>query len=498
MTLYATIYNRDFSTQPIRPLDLRVNKLTWSAFGGPDEAILSAGSTADRLLEYASLLRCPIMIAEDYTTPSWWGFIDRITIRFESFQYEIDLDNLYNWVKVKYSFISPDNKLSEQYETTPASNAFSYGEYGYREIVLYRKNIDDDFAINLRDTFLKTSSFPQVIFTPNAKPSKPFIQLHCSGWFSTFNWLSYTNFEGFYANHGPGPGMVASGNGTISNVAQSFYTGSDNAVKYVYFLLRKVGSPTSTIYARIYSDSGSDTPNAILATSVGFNGALLRDHSYSWVKFTFTTPFSLSAGTKYWVVFYPNTSSSSNFYQLRIDENMNYPQYGYYGRQYSGGAWNLITSVTNPGSKPDLYFRVVCLQDTGSQLLLISTTGNQFFSAIDSITSGINTSPYRYSGFTCFKEIIDLMHLGTVNQRLILASVSPSRRLTFYEQPDPNVPTVYLDRQGRFFTKDQKLIQPYFPPIGQFAAVSGIDRLSMPFDRHRIPTYFVDQASYTP
>jgi hypothetical protein len=155
MTLYATIYNRDFSTQPIRPLDLRVNKLTWSAFGGPDEAILSAGSTADRLLEYASLLRCPIMIAEDYTTPSWWGFIDRITIRFESFQYEIDLDNLYNWVKVKYSFISPDNKLSEQYETTPASNAFSYGEYGYREIVLYRKNIDDDFAIILRDTFFK-------------------------------------------------------------------------------------------------------------------------------------------------------------------------------------------------------------------------------------------------------------------------------------------------------------------------------------------------------
>jgi hypothetical protein len=55
-----------------------------------------------------------------------------------------------------------------------------------------------------------------------------------------------------------------------------------------------------------------------------------------------------------------------------------------------------------------------------------------------------------------------------------------------------------MDRFGRFFSKEQKFLQPYFPPIGQFAILSGVDRLVMPFDRHRIPGYFVDQAVYTP
>ncbi|MBW6465762.1 MAG: hypothetical protein K0B06_04600 [Brevefilum sp.] len=497
MTLHATILNRDFSTHPIRPVNFRVDKLSWTAYGGPAEATLSAGAPIERLLEYTGLIRCPITISDEFSIPAWWGFIDRITVRFEKSQFEISLDKLFNWVSVKYSFISPDNKLSDQYQTTFASNSLSGAEYGWRELTLYRKNIDDVFANNLRDTFLELSAFPQSVLSPHGKLSDPYIQIHCSGWFSTLDWVYYQNLEGFYANQGPGPGSVASGNGTISNVAQSFIPNENVDVKYVYFLMRKVGSPTNSIFARIYSNV-SDAPSAVLATSTGFSGPLLSPYNYTWVKFTFSTAYTLTAGTKYWVLFHPNTSSATDYFQLRIDENSNFPQIGKYGRQYSGGAWNLLTSVTNPGSRPDLYFRVVCEKDTGAQLYDIATVGNQFFTNVGTITSGVKTSPYRDNSQTCLDEIHALMKLGMSNQRLILANVTLQRRLDWYMQPDPAVPTVYMDRHGRFFSKEQKFLQPYFPPIGQFAMLSGIDRLVMPFDRHRIPTYFVDQFVYTP
>ena len=496
MTLHAIIHNRDFSTQPIRPINLRIDKLTWSIYGGPDEAYLSAGSSPERLLEYASLLRCPITISEEFSIPAWWGYINKISFYFEKINFIVDLEVLFNRVNVKYSFISPDGKFSEYSETGFANNTFSTTEFGIREIVLKQNNVDDNYALNLRDTFLDLSAFPRSILSPSSKFGDPIIKLHCKGWFHTLDWVSYENLDGFYANHGPGPGGVESGNGSVSLIAQSFTPASSVDLKYAYFLMRKQGSPTSTIYARLYSDS-ADTPNAILATSAGVSGSTLPQYNYTWVKFTFASAYTLTAGTKYWIVFNPNTSSATNYYHLRIDENSNFNQPNHYAKLLQA-SWIFLYTYVHPNAVPDLMFRVVCEQDTGEQLFDIATASNQFFTFIGNITSGINTSPYRYNGFSGLKEVLSLMKLGTSNQRLITSCVNPQRRLYWYEQPDPNVPTVYLDRHGRYFSLDQKLIQPYFPPIGQFATVSGIDRLSMPFDRHRIPTYFVDQATYTP
>lgn len=496
MTLHATIQNRDFSTQPIRPINFRIDKLTWSAFGGPDEAFLSAGAPVDRLLEFTGLLRCPITISDEFSIPSWWGFINKISIYFEKSQFVISLEDLFNRVNVRYSFISPDGKLADIQETGFADDSLSKSMFGTREIVLKQNNIDDEFAGNLRDTFLKLAAFPRSVLSPSTNLADPIIKLHCKGWFHTLDWVSYKNLEGFYANHGPGPGVVASGNGTISFVAQSFTPQASSAVKYVYLLMRKVASPTSNISVQIRSDS-SDSPNAILATSAVVAGSVLPSQSYTWIKFTFATAYTLTAATKYWIVFNPNTSSSTNHYQLRTDENSSFSQASHYGKRYTT-TWGYITSITNPGSRPDLFFRVVCEQDTGAQLFAIATAANQFFTNVGTITTGVNTSPYRDNGLTGYKEVLALMKLGTSNQRLITSCVNPQRRLYWYEQPDPSDPTIYLDRFGRFFTKEQKFLQPYFPPIGQFAILSGIDRLVMPFDRHRIPTYFVDQATYTP
>lgn len=497
MTLNVTIDNRDFSSPPLRPASFMVDRLTWSAFGGPDQGVLLATAPVDKLFEFTSLLRCPVMVNDQEAQPVWWGYVSKITILFTKVQFTISLEDLYNRVNVKYAFVSPDNRAADESETGFAEHTRSTAEYGSREIVLHRKNIDDDFALNLRDTFLEISALPRLVLSPLQDDRVAQIKLDCQGWFHTLDWVFYENLEGFYANHGPGPGSLAFGDGSTSYVAQSFLPGAAVDVKYAYLLLRKVGSPTSNLSVQIRDDSGGN-PNAVLATSQTVAGSTFPQYNYTWQRFEFASAYSLSAGTRYWLVIDPNTSSGANYYQLRTDENCSYYQDNQYGKRYSGGAWGYIPSITDPGSRPDLMFRVVCVTDTGDQITAIAAAGDQFFTKITEISSGVSASPYRVHGYSCFEEITNLMALGTSNQRLILADVNPQRHLAFYEQPDPAIPTVYMDSGGRYFTRYMKVLKPYHPPVGQFAILSGVDRLAMPFDRLRAPSCFVDHVDYRP
>jgi hypothetical protein len=261
-------------------------------------------------------------------------------------------------------------------------------------------------------------------------------------------------------------------------------------------MLRKVGSPTSNITAKIYSDA-SGSPSALLATSAAIVGSGLSAVSYLWQKFTFATAVALSSGTRYWLVIDPNTSSTTNHYQIRQDENATYPQSTTLAKRYTT-AWVLIPNITIPGSFTDLYFRVVTIADTGTILNDIAAAGNQFFTNVTSLTTGVAASPYRDNAKTCYDEIIALMNLGTSNQRRILADVSPIRELVFYEQPPSDQIDGYMDRFGRYYTKDMHPLPAYLPPIGKNVMLSSHDRIVLPFDFERAPSYFVDNFTYIP
>ncbi|MBW1932972.1 MAG: hypothetical protein JRI56_08160 [Deltaproteobacteria bacterium] len=138
--------SRDFTSPILTRALITPQTLSWSAFGGPDRAELRMDGSVSVLLQLAGLLRCPVYIHDLATTPVWWGYVDQITIYFEGSKFTITLDKLFNKVKVTYSFISPDNRLADQLETSYAESAASQLEYGIREIVLHRLNLDDDFA----------------------------------------------------------------------------------------------------------------------------------------------------------------------------------------------------------------------------------------------------------------------------------------------------------------------------------------------------------------
>ena len=498
--LRVNILNRDFSSPPIQPYSFEVQSLSWTATGGSYQGIATAHSTPDRIIEFTSLLACPVQVTDDTLDPCWVGYISRIDIAFDNVIFSIDTAELFNRVKVRYTYISPDGRLSEIFETSWSNNQFSRDTYGTREAILTRQNVDDMFATSLRNTYLNTQAQPGINLLPARTTSSRLdlqqttITVHLSSWFHTLRFKFYQELEGLYSNHGPGPGAQAFGNGTTHQVAQSFRPNKAVSIRYAFALLRKVGSPTTNITAKLYSDSAG-SPGTLLATSSGTAGSGLGQQSYTWLKFTFASAVNLSASVRYWIAFDGNTSSGSNHYQIRVDENLNFIQPNEIARHHTT-SWVVIPSVTNPGSRVNLFFRVVATADTGSILSTIATAGNQFFTKVTSFNTGVVSTPYRDNGKTCLDEIFGLLYMGTSNHLRVLADVTPSRELIFYEQPPPTNVGGYMDRFGRFYTPDMKPLPAWRPPIGKNVILTTHDRVHLPFDFMRSPSYFVDQFTF--
>jgi hypothetical protein len=499
-SLFITFQRRDFSGPFLPSVSLSPDRLSWSAFGGPDQAFISAQGQLDNLLELTSTLRFPVQIHDHQNTPVWWGFVDEVIIFLEHVQVKVSLSQLYNKVSVQYSFISPDNKLADQLETTTVSNPQSQSEFGIKETVIHEIDLDEDIANALRDTFLSAHAWPFSELSQRTKSGEVYAQLHCSGWFKTLAWRNYKNLEGFYANYGPGPGIFAFGDAiTHRYVGQSFLPGANVNLKYVYFRLRAEASPTTSLTARLHAQS-SGYPGSVLATSSGVPASQVNGSKYSWIRFTFSSAVALSAGTVYWITLNPGGVDPNNYFYIKTDENMTFSQLWRHGVYYNetAGAWYVLPSETAPGTAPDLVFRFVCLSDTGSQISNMASSGNQFFEKIIGLTTGIQTSPYRNNENNCLEEIQSLMKVGTSNKRWVLATVTPARFLKFYEQPDPEEADIYIDSKSLLFTKHQVQLPSYFPPVGRFARLAATTRVSLPWDRNRIPACFIESAEYFP
>lgn len=497
MRLSVHFETRDFS-KPILTDGLRVTptRLAWSAFGGPESATVQLAGQAEKLIGLSSLLRCPVTFKDPSGEPVWWGFVDQITIRIEQVEIKLDVDQLFNRVNVRYSFVSPDGRLTDISTTPNANNAVSQAEYGIKQTTLHRVGVDDEFAESLRDTFLDLHQWPASTLSQRVSLGEDQVTLHCAGWFKTLSWLPYEYLYGYAANYGPGPGVFTFGDATTSEmVCQGFYHQGGGYLEHAYFMLRNY-SASRNLYARLYSHS-SYSPSAVLATSDAVPASSLATNNHTWVRFTWSTPYAMpSSNTFLLIALYPSGVNATQYFSVRTDENETFPNAS--ARYYNGSTWPFLPSITNPGGRPDLHFRFITTKDTGEQLAAIAAAGNQFFPVVQSLTTGVNTASYNILGRDCLTEAQKLMQLGTSNQRLVLANVTKDRHLVFYEQPDPATPQAYLDRHGNIFSNQAVLHKPCYPPVGKYAQLSGSGFISQPWDMHRVPLCFIESAEYFP
>lgn len=492
-TLSVSFQSRDFSPLLLPGIKATPLQLAWSSFGGPQGAVVRLEGAAAHIDVFGNLLRCPVLISDPQAIPVWWGFVDRISLHLPGSQVSLSLDEVFNRVRVRYSFISPDGHLADLNLTEYASSGRSQVEYGVREKTLTVADLDDAQGEALRDTFLASHAWPQSVLSNRANPDgEVWAELHGSGWFETLAWRQYQNLEGFTANYGPGPGSFEFADSTSRrNPGQLIRPSTDSNLEYAYFMLRRVGTHARNFQCRVFDD----LTGASIAYSDVHTADELEEDSWNWVRFRFDPPFPLSGGSNYDIcVRCTDGTNAYNYFSMRIDESQHLK--GSKGVYYNGSSFvNMPSSVLGFGV-PDCYFRVVCTTDTGSQLKAVAEAGNQFFNRISSLTTGVNTSPYRGTPESCLRTIESLMSQGTSTNRLVLAKVSPQRHLNFYEQPASLVPTAYMDTAGRFFSAESLLLPPYCPPVGQCAYLTGTDFYRLPWDRHRFPVCFIHKAVY--
>lgn len=81
------------------------------------------------------------------------------------------------------------------------------------------------------------------------------------------------------------------GVGVLFTAGASYFLGE------VDFSLAKVGSPTGYLSAQVYTVDGSDLPNVRQGESAKIDVSTLG--AQAWAVFTFSSPVSLTSGTKY-------------------------------------------------------------------------------------------------------------------------------------------------------------------------------------------------------
>lgn len=97
---------------------------------------------------------------------------------------------------------------------------------------------------------------------------------------------------------------------TRDKLAQAFQTDTTGDLELVRLWIRKHGSPTGTLTLKLYSDDNGE-PDSLLSTSDTMAAATLGA-AFALESLTFSTPYSLAADTRYWLVFETTDSASSS------------------------------------------------------------------------------------------------------------------------------------------------------------------------------------------
>lgn len=150
-----------------------------------------------------------------------------------------------------------------------------------------------------------------------------------------------------------GAGSVTVGTTTSNNAqGQSFTPGASLLLSEVRIPLRKNGSPTDNVTLTIQSDASNKPSGTVLGTaSRSRSGTPITTTSF-WTTFKFTTPISLSASTKYWMVVQRSGAvDAANYYFIETNT----------ASGYAGGGTSTL-SVATWGAESatiDWYFQVI-------------------------------------------------------------------------------------------------------------------------------------------
>jgi len=469
MNFNVVFEGRDFSCISQPPLSLKVECMRWTAFGGAQQAQVRAYGSPASLEALADWLRCPVVIYNALDMPVWWGYLHGVSVFGEMGAVSTSLEGMANRVAVYHTCLAPLDQPAESNLTAWADDGTSQARYGVIEKVIRRAHIDDSYALQLRDLSLAQLKDPQVKLQLQAAGQPGQALLDCRGWMQTLAWKTWQTTAGMIANTvGQDGTQVLGSSSGYARLAQSIQNGTALNVNGVDVRVRRQGNPTDNLTLAVQADSGGQ-PSGSDLRSASVAGSSLENERYPWVRFSFAKPVSMAAGTPYWLVLTRSGSySGSDYYMVGVDEKLSYPDGTFRIYNASISAWAPRTPTC------DLIFRVLGVRETSLQLADINAAGSQFFGGLElRVNSGVSTPPYAVGMGSCLTEFERLLRLGTVNNRLMTARVTPERRLVVSEQPVQGARDHFVDAQGNYYDPYGNRMLPGVLPVREWVRVKG-------------------------
>ena len=305
----------------------------------------------------------------------------------------------------------------------------------------------------------------------------------------------WKNFKNQIEPREAGSGQREIGEDDRPIAAQSFEVSSDDGWTATEIWLRiwKVGSPVDDLQVALYSDTGGNEPNVALASAPGLGGADIPT-SATWTRFVLDSGVPLGLSTTYWIhISRSGAKDSSNFYFIDANFDMGYEE----------GVLKLYSTALSAwvGKNMDLNFKVV------GTTAVVAQIGDVAGIAVDAgylaasdlvITSDVLTLIYRNGDFTCWKELLELLEVGTTSDRRLLCEVTPSRIFRVYEE-DPITTVEYkIDLAGNLFTTAGQPIPPEDCFVGKWVELLGFVPPTVDTSIITNPSpLFIDEAEYT-
>lgn len=263
------------------------------------------------------------------------------------------------------------------------------------------------------------------------------------------------------------PGAYASLIALGAQVAQSFqvtsgdsWTAAAAAVK-----LRKVGGPADAVLVGLYGDSGGQ-PGTLLEYGLVAAGEIGAEAG--WVTATLSNSLVLAPGTPYWLlVTRTGAFDPASYYEVMVDVDLGYGSEVL--RLHDGAAW---VARPTPAHMP---FVVSGLEATDAQMATLIGAAGEFIVGSEVAGSGVETNQWRGGETTALIELIDLLDLGTSNDRRLLAAVGNDRYMRIWEEPaQPATPDYGLRADGMLIDRRGEALMDKAPPVGEWVGLSGV------------------------
>lgn len=446
--IFSILFERIEDGSLLQPgLSPQVERMTWCAEGGPEQADLIAEIPSKSLrggfpASLQALLRCGVRVINAAAEPVWWGYLARIEVQHGALASVIDFRKVANRVAVQYWQRQAELEWQgEKTFTDWAEDPHSIAQYGVKERVLFLNSLREDQAVAARDTWLAAMSqpFAQAGTLPASNETgkdEIRVRLVCRGWWETIGWRYAHLFDGYegFAKTGQSQHNFGRYANIDALLAQSFQTSYGPwQCGEVLVKLRQFGVCDDGVTASLCADiSGNPDTSTPLASQTVLSNVISGSQ---WVRFVMPNPPTIQADTPYWVVLQRSGSlNTANYYNLLREDSNPYPRGQF--KNWNGSSWQAFS-----GGNADISFYLVGCKERSERILELvnADLGGQFLSRrrLQAAPQGY-TLLWRDGTLTCLEELRSLLQAGDSNGRRMLAEACADRSLLIRAEPSEN------------------------------------------------------------